>query len=160
VTLRRIKASEYGKYFDWASKTRWSMPLPEDITDTILNLTQRHPYYVNALCSKLWMKDTIPTQNDVTKTWKLIAEQDTSVVAHLMRTLSATQRAMLVGIANLGRVEHPTGRLFLTRIRLSASTGSSARDVLEEADLIRQADDGWWELVDPVMVAYVRDISA
>jgi hypothetical protein len=155
MMLERIAASEYEKFFDKAAKARWSVRLDRETGAQILALTYRHPYYVNALCARLWMGRQLPTGSDVAETWQAIVAEDAAFVAHQVRTLSATQRAMLVGMALEGEVEHPTGREFLTRCRLSASTGSLARDVLETEDLIRQNEDGRWELVDPVMAEYI-----
>ncbi len=156
MVLERIGQSDYEKFLEKASRARWSKRLDDGIANRILDLTYRHPYYVNALCSRLWQKATPPSVEEVTETWAAIVAEDAAFVAHQVRTLSATQRAMLVGMAVDGRVEHPTGREILSRCRLSASTGSLAKDVLETEDLIRQNEDGRWELVDPVMAEYIR----
>ena len=63
---------------------------------------------------------------------------------------------MLAGIALAGHVEHPMGREFLAGVRLSASTDSGAKDVLQEEDLISKTEQGLWELVNPVMAEYIR----
>jgi hypothetical protein len=134
---------------------RWNKPLEDVVLKSILTLTRRHPYYVNALCAEIWQADKIPTALLLSAAWKDLVAKDTALAAQAVRTLSATQRAMLVGIALADRVEHPTGREFLARIRLSASTGSAAKRVLEEQDLVRETD-GRWELIDPLMVEYIR----
>ena len=159
IVLERIEAAEYRKFFARAAKARWGKGLPRDLSEQILQLTFRHPYYVNALCSRLWSGSEVPTEPSVAETWREIVAEDAAFVAHQVRTLSATQRAMLVGVAEEGQVEHPTGREFLARCRLSASTGSQAKDVLESEDLIRQNDAGFWKLVDPVMAEYIRGNS-
>jgi hypothetical protein len=156
VVLERIAAAEYGKFFEKAAKARWNKPIDEDVAARILRQTYRHPYYVNALCSRLWAKTRPPKEAQVDETWAAIVAEDAAFVAHQVRTLSATQRAMLVGMAVERSVEHPTGREFLSRSRLSASTGSQAKDVLETEDMIRQNELGHWELVDPVMAEYIR----
>ncbi len=156
MVLERIDASDYRKFFDKAAKARWGKSTSKAVSAQILELTYRHPYYINALCSRLWSRTAAPGTEEVERTWREIVAEDAAFVAHQVRTLSATQRAMLVGIAEEGRVEHPTGREFLARCRLSASTGSQAKDVLETEDLIRQNEDRHWELVDPVMAEYIK----
>ena len=156
MTLRRISADDYVKHLNKAAKARWDETLGDTVSGTILAVTRRHPYYVNALCAALWRGEKKPSLIAVTDAWQRQVEQDTAVVAQTVRALSATQRAMLVGIAVADTVEHPTGRLFLAKLRLSASTGSAAKRVLEDEDLIRQNEDGLWELIDPVMAAYLR----
>lgn len=160
MELGRIAADEYARFFARSAEARWGKPLERKLTDSILTLTYRHPYYVNALCGRLWEANKPPMEKQIYSVWQEIAAEDTAVVSNQVRNLSATQRAMLVGIAVAGRVEHPTGREFLASIRLSASTGSGAKDVLEEEDLIRKNEQGLWELVDPVMAEYIRQIAA
>lgn len=156
MTLKRIAAADYERFLDRASKARWNTTLPDLVAAAILEQTRRHPYYVNALCTRLWRNETPPDADAVAAAWANLAAEDAAIVAQQVRTLSATQRAMLVGIALEGTVEHPTGRVFLASVRLSASTGSAAKDVLEAEDLIRQNRNGHWELVDPVMEHYIR----
>ena len=159
MQLNRIEADEYARFFARAARARWGDPLARTLTDAILALTYRHPYYINALCGRLWEASKPPTERQINSVWREIAAEETAVVSNQVRGLSATQRAMLVGIAVEGRVEHPTGREFLASIRLSASTGSGAKDVLEVEDLIRKNEQGLWELVDPVMAEYIRGVA-
>ncbi len=159
MVLERIEAADYRRFFERAAKARWGEGIGSDLAGKVLSLTYRHPYYVNALCSRLWNRPRPPTARAIAETWREIVAEDAAFVAHHVRTLSATQRAMLVGIAEAGQIEHPTGREFLARCRLSASTGSQAKDVLETEDLIRQNERRHWELVDPVMAEYIRENS-
>ncbi|MEM7705614.1 MAG: hypothetical protein AAF358_08690 [Pseudomonadota bacterium] len=160
MTLKRIDQPHYQAFLDRASQVRWNRSFPAVLTELIMALTFRHPYYVNALCSRLWDLARQPSEDDVRTTWQNITEQDEALVSYLVRNLSATQRAMLVGIALAGSIEHPTGRSFLASLRLSTSTGNVAKDVLEDHDLIRYTEDGRWELVDPIMQAYIRRVHA
>ena len=61
----------------------------------------------------------------------------------------------LIGIAKATTVSQPTSREFLSTVRLSASTGSDAKDVLEGDDFIIKGDDGW-EVLDSVLAGYLR----
>lgn len=73
--------------------------------------------------------------------------QDKPVAAARVVGLSASQRALLRAIAQADEgVEHPLSHHFLSPIRLAASTGNRAKEVLEQEDLIRQDDDaaGAW----------------
>ncbi|MEM9183646.1 MAG: hypothetical protein AAGB27_10885, partial [Pseudomonadota bacterium] len=160
MTLKRIDQTHYQAFLDRASQVRWNRSFPAVLTEMIMALTFRHPYYVNALCSRLWDLARQPSEEDIRATWQNITEQDEALVSYLVRNLSATQRAMLVGIALAGSIEHPTGRSFLASLRLSTSTGNVAKDVLEDHDLIRYTEDGRWELVDPIMQAYIRRVHA
>jgi hypothetical protein len=158
IELKRISRVDYERYIGRAARNKWKKPLGKDVIDHILDLTYRHPYYVNALCRRLWQQTGLPSKRSVSTTWRVIAEEDASIVAYIVGKLSAAQRAMLTGIATAenGVVEYPTGEEFLRRVRLSGSTGGAARQVLEQEDLIRRIDGGW-TLVDPVMAEYLKN---
>lgn len=159
MTLGRIGVEDYRDFIRTASKARWRRLLSDDMIDQILNTTTRHPYYLNALCARLWKQDRPPTAERISIEWRALIEENKSVVAGKVLRLSLTQRAMLKGIALApAGVEHPTSLEFLSTIRLPTSTGNRAKDVLEEGDLIQQDDDGRWILVDPLMADYVRSM--
>ena len=103
-----------------------------------------------------WDERHPPTTSTVDQAWAEVVEESTPVVTERVGGLSATQRALLIGIANAGRVEQPTSQAFLASIRLSASTGSNAKDVLEAQDFIRPDLEGGWFIVDPVMYSYLK----
>jgi len=157
IELKRISRVDYERYIGKAARTKWKKPLDKDVIDHILDLTYRHPYYVNALCRRLWQQSGLPSKRSASTNWRVITEEDASIVAYIVGKLSAAQRAMLTGIATAenGVVEYPTGEEFLRRVRLSGSTGGAARQVLEKEDLIRRTDEGW-SLVDPVMGEYLK----
>ncbi|MEL7025100.1 MAG: hypothetical protein AAGL69_15295 [Pseudomonadota bacterium] len=156
MSLGRISAEHYFDFLNNAARARWQKPLSDKVIALILKRSQRQPFYVNSLCSRLWDARRPPSQAAVESAWAEVVEESTPVVAERVRSLSATQRALLIGIANAGRVEQPTSQAFLAEIRLSASTGSNAKDVLEANDFIRPDLEGGWFIVDPVMYSYLR----
>jgi hypothetical protein len=157
IELKRISREDYERYIGRASRSKWKKTLEKSVIEQILDITYRHPYYVNALCRRLWQQTGLPSQRSVKTTWRVIAEEDAPIAAYIVGKLSAAQRAMLTGIATAedGIVEHPTGEEFLRRVRLSGSTGGAARQVLEQEDLVRKIKGGW-TLVDPVMAEYLK----
>ena len=91
--------------------------------------------------------------------WIRIVEEDKRVSAGRLVRLAPSQRALLKAIAQApAGVEHPASLEFLSPLRLPTSTGNRAKEVLEQEDLIRQDDDGRWELVDPVMASCLRSL--
>ncbi|MEL7311321.1 MAG: hypothetical protein AAFN07_07420 [Pseudomonadota bacterium] len=156
MSLGRISAAHYLDFLNNAARARWQKPLSDGVIALILRRSQRQPFYVNSLCSRLWDERRPPSKSAVESAWREVVEESTPVVAERVRSLSATQRALLIGIANAGRVEQPTSQAFLAEIRLSASTGSNAKDVLEAQDFIRPDLEGGWFIVDPVMYTYLR----
>ncbi|MGI9303071.1 MAG: AAA family ATPase [Gammaproteobacteria bacterium] len=157
MTLQRISAAAYREFLRDAAKARWRRVLADERIDEILTLTRRHPYYVNALCARLWDNPRAPTPASIQAAWCGLIDEDQSLVAGRVLRLSAAQRAMLTAIAKADQgAEHPASREFLAAIRLPASTGNKSKEILEQADLIHQEEDGRWYLVDPIMAAYLN----
>ena len=159
LTLERIKAADYRAFIRRASTKRWRRITTDAAVDEILESTARHPYYVNALCNRLWQRDEPPTAPVVQAAWRQIVDEDKAIAAGQLVQLPASHRALLKAIAQTpGGVAHPASLSFLSPIRLPTSTGNRAKEVLEEADFIRQEDDGRWTLVDPVMAAHLATL--
>jgi hypothetical protein len=157
MSLERIGQEHYASFLLDASRTQWKKPISEEAIKQILALTLRHPYYVNALCGRLWTARRAPSVVDVDAAWALYVEENKRRVAVRVLELSLAQRAMLAAIARQP-TSHPASQEFLSKVRLPASTGLQAKGVLEREDLIQQNEDGVWESVDPVLATYLREI--
>ncbi len=159
MNLERISADSYRDFLDDAARARWQATAGPAVVERILEVTQRHPYYVNAICGRLWEARAAPTLADVNACWSRWVDEDKRRVSDRVLRLSAAQRAMLAGIARApDGVRFPTGQAFLTEIRLATSTGLAAKSVLEDDDLIFKDEQERWRLVDPVMAAYLREV--
>ena len=159
MTLDRIGAADYRAFMRQAGISRWRSPVADAAIDRILAATTRHPYYVNALCARLWGGERPPSVEAVDAAWSRIVDEDKRVAADRLVRLAPSQRALLKAVARTrGGVEHPASLEFLSPLRLPTSTGNRARVVLEQEDLIRRDDDGRWVLVDPVMTSYLRSL--
>ena len=157
MTLGRIHAEDYGDFMREASTQRWNEVIANGAIERILALTARHPYYVNALCSRLWAAEAVPDAAAVDAAWERIAMEDRAVAAARVVGLAASQRALLRAIASATEgVEYPLSHQFLSPIRLAPSTGTRAKEVLEQEDLIRKDDDDRWRLVDPVLAYHLQ----
>ena len=159
MTLDRIAEADYRDFLRRAGEARWSGGVESDAIARILAVTGRHPYYLNALCARLWRRRPAPEPRSVDDHWSRIVEEDGRAVAGRVFRLPASQRALLKAIAGAdGGAAHPGSHGFLSAIRLPASTGNQAREALERDDLIRQEADGRWTLVDPVLSSYLRNL--
>ena len=159
MTLGRIDAADYRAFLRQAS-ARWPRPITDAASDLILALTTRHPYYVNALCARLWEGRRAPSPAAVAAAWVRIVEEDKRLAVERLLRLPASQRALLKAIAQTeGGVRHPAALEFLAPLRLPTSTGNRAKELLEQEDFIRQERDGHWTLVDPVMAGYLRGLA-
>lgn len=155
MTLGRIAETDYKDFLITASKARWKKTISVEAIAHILALTLRHPYYVNALCGRLWDEPRPPSVDTVKDAWLTYVEDDKRRVAARVLELSPAQRALLAQIAR-EPTPHPAGQEFLQKVRLPASTGVQAKHVLERGDLIQQDEQGVWELVDPVLATVLK----
>ena len=159
MTLGRIESAAYHAFLRRAGRRRWRCLIAAPVVDEILAATSRHPYYMNALCGRLWRRDEPPAAAAVRTAWRQIVEEDSAIAAGQLVRLPASQRALVKAIAQTpGGVAQPTSQAFLAPIRLPTSTGNRAKEALQESDLIRQETDGRWTLVDPVMAAHLATL--
>ena len=159
MTLDRIAEADYRDFLRRAGEARWSGGVESDAIARILAVTGHHPYYLNALCARLWRRRLAPEPRSVDDHWSRIVEEDGRAAAGRVFRLPASQRALLKAIAGAaGGAAHPGSHGFLSALRLPASTGNQAREALERDDLIRREADGRWTLVDPVLSSYLRNL--
>jgi len=54
INLERISEADYTKHLLKLSTKRWEKPLSKSALNQLFLLTERHPYYLNNLCRRLW----------------------------------------------------------------------------------------------------------
>ncbi len=153
IILNRILPEEYNKYINFAATKEWKKNLGNEMINSILELTQCHPYYVNFLCSRVWQNSKLPTHQDVIDSWnKLILEERSQISAEI-DLLSNNQRKLLIGLAKYEKTKEPMNKLFAIEISLSTSSIRQALTVLEQKDYIFKDSNGFYQLIDPLMNA-------
>lgn len=149
LSIFRINFEHYKKHLDIASNMAWGKNLPETIFKLIMTVTERHPYYVNALCDEIWSEfETIPSRENILDSWDIIIEGERSDLVKDFLRLSDNQRKILIHIANF------TGeKLFSLESsnEMGMAPGSlhTAVSVLLERDYIERINDTYG-LVVPV----------
>ncbi len=150
ITLGRITEDHYRPFILKAAKKKWGKTMKAVALDAILNLTRCHPYYVNALCHRLWRQPAPVNAADVATQWADFVSQESDNVAAQVGNLAAGQRAVIIALAN-SPDKNLTGKTFLQRARLAASSCAQAAQALKSADLIYQREEGSWAVLDPLM---------
>ena len=117
--------------------------------DRILNLAQCHPYYVNLLCSKLWL-GKFPNEKEVELCWDICAHETRSQIEKEIDLLSFNQKKMIICLARFGKIDKPTGQDFLGKAGLSSTSAAQALSVLIEKDYIYKNEQGSYCLLDPL----------
>ena len=159
MKLERIAPLHYRDFIQAAAKKQWKKMLSDDALNEILKLTERHTYYVNALCRQLWKLEKCPTLRQVQECWTLSVSEQYPWIADEVGRLTPNQRLILAALAY-----QPTMNLqsqtFSKRIGLSPSSIKTAMKPLSDRDLIYQDDQGVYHVLDPAMLTYLKSISA
>lgn len=109
----------------------------------IMELTERHPYYVNYLCDALCSeKTTLPNETDVVKSWLEVIEEERSDLIKDFFSLPSNQRKLMIHIAN-HKGENIYSAETAKKIDIVASSVSRALLGLLEKDYIEKINDDY-----------------
>jgi uncharacterized protein len=151
ITLDRISEKDYLPFIKEKTEKKWEKKSSGNVIDTILNLTEKHPYYVNVLCHKLWMLPNLPTEQDVERIWHKYAIEEKSNVMNEIGLLSSNQSKMLISIAKYGDKISPMSKEFTSLTKFSLSSASQAIHSLEKMDYLSSSDKNSYLIVDPLI---------
>jgi len=157
IALERISQTEYEKHLTKLSKKHWKTALKTEIINMILDITERHPYYVNFLCYKLWSLPTSPTDEDILRTWQLCLEEETHLLSKDLMSLTPTQRSILQLVMTQD-VTQPTSKQVTQSLDYSNRTISKGFEELVAQDYLYRTDTGTYELINPLMKTYIREL--
>lgn len=151
LSLKRIPAQHYQKHLEMAAKQAWKKPLASDVVDTILQTTQRHPFYVNKLCDRLWSyyKNSPPTTDEVEQAWLDILNEEKSDAVKEISLLSLGQKSVLLYLAKATNPQL-TSKLAMMELKMTSSSVMRALDGLEEKDVIEKLGDQF-QIINPVV---------
>lgn len=155
MPIDRIAAEEYEHFLKPLAKEKWHAPLEENTFLKIMNLSERHPFYINAICNKLWKDyEKLPTQDDVEKVWTwFVLSNKNSIISEVI-DLSINQKRIVNCLAR-EPVTEIRGKEFLLTTKLSPSSAAQAVETLEEKDIIFQDEQGFYKLLDPAVRYYL-----
>jgi AAA+ ATPase superfamily predicted ATPase len=151
IVLERITAAHYQKYINHAAQKRWRRVLTPAALELILEVTELHPYYINLLCSRLWLSRKFPTESEVINIWNQLAGEEKSQVSAELDLLSNNQRKLLIGLAKLDKTKTPLSKEFTGLTDLPTSSIAQSLLVLEQKDYIGRDAEGFYHLIDPMM---------
>ncbi len=150
LVLERISESDYTDFFQKQALQTWKKQLHQDIIDAIFECTECHPYYINALCYRLWKENHITKATVVFDTWKNYALGEKSTVFRELEGLSSNQFKLLVSLARYGNTKSVFGDDFIHSSGMALSSTKQALKVLQEKDYIYQHDN-MYRILDPLI---------
>ncbi len=159
IRLDRISKEHYKKHLNKAARAMWKSELNEAVFQKIMQLTERHPYYVNYVCDGLWdCYEKVPEIEDVHKVWDRMVEEERSDLLREYFSISESQKKLLIYLAN-----YPGESLYsaqaIGRMALSATSVPKALIVLLKKDLIEEYEQGRYRIINPVYNALLRNNS-
>ncbi len=153
INLEKIKTADHAAFIQKHAKAKWKSVLSEQTLETLLNLTENHPYYVNRLCAKLWENKSLPNVNQVQICWRHLGEEEFDSVVNDLSLLSKNQRILLQAIAKKGTLNAHTSEAMIRELQMPQSSIVDSIKILLREDFIEQSDSGY-QLIDP-LIKYV-----
>lgn len=155
MTINRISTSCYQQFLNKMAKKRWKKSLNKDVVSEIIHLTENHPYYVNALCRRLWRDDQVPMIGKVRSVWDRYVNQQAPWIINDISGLTLNRKKVLTALAYQSTHE-PQGQAFSNRTGLNPSGIKKSLDDLQKLDLVYQDKFGYYHVLDPAMAYYIR----
>ncbi|NNF66058.1 MAG: hypothetical protein HKM98_00965 [Gammaproteobacteria bacterium] len=148
--LRPINSTTYAQYLSDAAQSQWNCFIGRKATAMILALTEKHPYWFNQLCQRLWSSDLPPVIQDVVTQWRELVRENRHISSRQLELLSPNQRAVLHCLAETP-TNQPRAKRFVARTRISSASVGQAISILAQRDLIRRDVDDVWCVADPAL---------
>lgn len=151
ITLDRISKEDYAKHIQKAATKVWKTEISLRALECLFNYSERHPYYLNLLCSRLLFEKRSPTPELIEKIWKQYVMEERSNVASEIELLSKNQRKLLTVLARTNGTNAPLGREFIQQANMSKATIDQALTFLEKRDYLFKDEHGYVHVLDPLI---------
>ncbi len=158
IRLERISKKDYEPYIQKSAKKRWGKVLDGAVLKSIFLLTEFHPYYVNKLCSLLWLMGEAPTEEDVLNQWQQYALENKSLIEREIELISLNQRKLLIAVAKNEPTKEIFGKLFSTQIDISPGSLSRTLEGLMQKDYVYVDEHGFYRVLDPLISFVLRGV--
>jgi len=157
LILNRIDAIHYKSHINKYAVKKWGGKFSNDAIDTLMMLTQRHPFYVNGLCRRMFesQSKTVPEPEKIESIWIEMVKEERQELAREMSALSPGQRRILVSIA-VGYNKELTSKLFLKKVNMAGSSVNEAVSVLKEGDYLEKQENGIYRFIDPLLLSALK----
>lgn len=155
LSLKRISAEHYQQHIQEAANKFWKKEMSADALNEIISLSERHPFYLNKLCDRLWTfyDKKPPTVNEVIATWNEILEEEKSDAVKEISLLSAGQKNVVLLIAK-NETSQLTSKQSMLELQMTSSSIITALEGLEEKDIIEK-ENGVNQIINPVVKYYI-----
>lgn len=152
INIDRISERDYTEYLNKVARKTWGKELELTVIEEIFKLTERHPYYMNVLCDKLWVyySEHIPTTKTVEDVWQDYVLQEESKIAKELGSLNTSQKKILIAVSK-GVCNDLTSKETLNKFNLTSAAVIKSLKLLEEQDYLGRHKKGDYFIVDPLI---------
>lgn len=158
ITLNRITSNHYEPYIKKAAIERWKQPLSTLALETIFNLSELHPYYVNKLCSLVWQQAELPDETCMEATWKRYVAENKSGIERELSLLSLNQRKLLINLAEeKGDNMKPFAKQSVYDWEMPATSIYRAMESLREREYVFVDAEGKYRVLDPLIKSVLQE---
>lgn len=157
IILDRISENDYKKHLQKLALETWKKRLSDKLLDQIITITERHPYYVNKLCSLIW-RNNYPTKSSINDIWREYVLENKSVTERELELMSMNQRKVLIYLARNEITKEPYSTEFVKPMNISLGSLSQALKTLVRRDYVYIDKDGYYQILDP-LVKFVLAIN-
>ncbi len=155
MMIDRIIETDYSPFLQQAAREKWGEALSEEVFRKIMFYTERHSFYVNALCNKLWKQDNLPQEEDVLTAWDWYINTHKSIIVSDLINLSLNQKKLVSSLAE-APVQEIFSKNFIIKVNLPMSSIKQAVEALIEKDIVYQNEQGQYQLLDPGVKYYLQ----
>lgn len=154
ITIDRINEQDYITYINKIAKKTWKKSLDSIAINEIFKLTERHPYYMNVLCDKIWTYSgkNLPTVEAINIVWEEYILQEESKIAKDLSSLNTSQKKILIAISQ-GISKELTSKNTLRKFNLTSAAIIKSLKLLEEQDYVGRYKNGEYFIIDPLIKA-------
>lgn len=154
LNLKRIEDEHYREHMKKPSMMQWKHELSDEAFETIINLTEKHPFYVNKLCDRIWVfcDKVPPSVSEINAQWSQIIEEEKSDAVKEISLLSPGQKNVLLHVASNPAIQL-TSKDTIIALDMPSSSILASIEGLEEKDMIEK--DNINQIINPVVKHYV-----
>ena len=153
ITLDRIAELDYSRHIQNTALRKWGSHLDEETLKALFSCSERHPYYLNLLCSRMVYEQLKPTRTTINNLWNKYVLEERSNIGAEIELLSKNQRKLLTVLSRANGTYSPLGRDFIQLANMSKATLDQSLLFLERHDYIIRAEDGFVSVLDPLIKA-------
>jgi len=160
IQLNRLETDIYKYYLQSVAKKTWKTTLLDEVLDTIISLSQRHPRRIYNLCHVLWedhgKSEPPKSRKAVELAWEKVLNHRLKDIRYaLYQSLNAGQIKVLSLVAS-GLTTEFTGKIGQQKTALSAPTIMGHLKTLEDLDYLERNKDGQYNIIDPIIYNIVK----